>query len=91
MANAIDFLTDLILRIDGIPEDAKIELRLINALDRLFKALKDGFDPYVMPRRPGAYRESLLPLRQEVLEYIQLMEVGLNSFLAAHPIPTEEQ
>lgn len=73
----------------NIPEEVKIEIRLMKAVEGLVDCIAEGFEAYIKPRG-GEDRQRLLPLRQEVLEYIALMQAGLKTFLDAHPIPEKE-
>lgn len=85
-------LATAFLKHSALGEEDKIELRLMVAYESLTDTLHGGLLPYIEPTKPGEEDRArqLLPLRQEVLEYITLMEAGLKTFLDAHPMPAEE-
>lgn len=75
-----------------VPEEAAIELQLIEEYDEFHDELHAAFRNYAMPIDPSLesgveLQKELLPVRKEFLEYMQLMQVGLRSFLDAHPMP----
>lgn len=85
-----EILADAILA-SSIPEESKIEVRIMLAHkeldDRLGKAA-GRFSTPIPPTEAGEkYQKEVYPTRKEFLEYLQLMKVGLDSFLAANPIP----
>ena len=88
-------LTDAILE-GNLPEEHKIEVRILKAHRELRDLLNDSFDNFAQPIPPtevgNALCKDLYPLRKEFLEYLQAAKVGLESFLRSHPAPviTEE-
>lgn len=83
-------LADVILSID-IPEESKIEVRIMKAANDLESTLHKagiGFSEPIPPTEEGErLQKQLYPARKEFLEYLQLAKAGLDSFLAATPIP----
>ena len=85
-----DILANVILS-SSIPEESKIEVRIMLAyreLDDLLSKTSNGFAAPIPPTEAGEkFQEEAYPTRKEFLEYLQLMKVGLDSFLAANPVP----
>ena len=86
-----DIMIDAILSSEGIPEESKIEVRIMRAykdvealLDEIFK----GYSRPIPPTEEGKkVQAQIYPARKEFLDYLLLMKVGLESFVAANPIP----
>lgn len=73
------------------PECRKIELRIMLAAKKLRERIDSAFMAFADPLRDLEECEAVYPERKEVLEYIQLMGAGLDSFLAAHPAPVKHK
>lgn len=85
-----DIMMDAILKSD-LPKEAKIEVEIMRAFKDMVDALHAasiGFDCHIPPTEEGkAVQARIYPARKEFLEYLQLMKTGLDSFLAANPVP----
>lgn len=98
-SDAQDALKDILMAMTkaaiahvDVPEEAEIEVKLIEAYDSCQHDLHAAFREYALPIDPSLeggieLQKELLPVRKEFLEYMQLMQVGLRSFLTAHPMP----
>lgn len=73
------------------PECRKIELRIMLAAKKLCERIDSAFLAFADPIRDLEECEAAYPERKEVLEYIQLMGAGLDSFLTAHPTHTKNK
>lgn len=85
-------IAEAVLEHAGLPEEQAIELRLLMAFEELTATIDNYFTRVIKPTKPGEEdrAKQLFPFRQEVLEYITLMEAGLQTFIDAHPIPEKE-
>lgn len=85
-----DILANTILE-SSLPEENKIEVRIMLAykqLNDLLDETSQGFCTPTPPTESGKkFQKEAYPARKEFLEYLQLMNVGLVSFLAANPVP----
>lgn len=61
------------------------------AAKKLRERIDSAFMAFADPLRDLEECEAAYPKRKEVLEYIQLMGAGLDSFLAAHPAPVKHK
>lgn len=86
----IDLLTDHLLS-GPLPEEIKIDVRIMKAhreLDALLTDALNGFATPIPPTEEGKkLNQSLFESRKQFLEWLELTRVGLESFLAATPIP----
>lgn len=87
---AIDMLGEIMLSDPRMPESSKIEMRIMLASKKLTDKVTNSFLAFAQPERDPEKREALYPERKEVLEYIQLVSAGIDTFLAAHPAPVME-
>ena len=69
-----------------IPEHQKISIRLGRAYKTFDMQLQKALAYFMDPKRDMNESKRLYPERQEFLDYLQLLKVGLDSFLAVHPI-----
>lgn len=83
---ATELIMDLIANSPTIPEHLKIGVKIMNAYAAFDNCLVSAAKHFSEPAKSREENESLLPERQEFLEYLQLMKAGLDSFLTAHPI-----
>lgn len=90
MSAAIDILGEIMLSDPRMPESSKIEMRIMLASKKLTDKITTSFLAFAQPERDAEKREVLYPERKEVLEYIQLVSAGIDTFLAAHPAPAME-
>lgn len=88
---AIDLITEIMLSNPNTPECRKIELRIMLAAKKLRERIDSAFLAFADPIRDLEECEAAYPERKEVLEYIQLMGAGLDSFLTAHPTHTKNK
>lgn len=83
----MDELMDKIMEEPSVPEFLKIRLRLskihVRIRGKLDKAYFGFNEPSILPEMDMAK----YPARKEFLEYLLLMEAGLDSFLEAYPVP----
>lgn len=86
-----DVITDMLLSDPNCPEARKIEVQILSETKKLKIKFETAFLAFAEPAKDAATCEALLPLRREVLEYIRLMSVGVDSFLATHPAPFENK
>lgn len=84
-----NLITDMLLSDPSCPEARKIEIQILSETKKLKTKFEDAFLAFAEPVQDMETCEAMLPVRREVLEYIQLMGVGLDSFLAAHPVPAK--
>ena len=86
-----DIMIDAILTSDAIPKESKIEVQIMRAYKDIEALLDETFNGYSCPIAPTAegkeVQARIYPARKEFLEYLLLMKAGLESFLAANPIP----
>ena len=84
---AMDDLMEKIIEEPSVPEFLKIGLRISKTYGRIRGKLDKAYfgfnEPSMLPEMDAAK----YPARKEFLEYLLLMEAGLDSFLAAHPAP----
>lgn len=75
----------------SLPEEHKIEIRIMTAFRDFQEVMNNAYEGFANPIPPTeegeAFAKEIYPSRQEFLEYLQLMKAGLDSFLAANPIP----
>lgn len=86
----VDLLSDAILS-SSIPEESKIEVRIMqayNELDVLFHRTTRAFRcPIPLTEEGKALAKRIYPARQAFLEYLQLTKAGLENFLVNVPVP----
>lgn len=86
-----DMLTEMILRSPSVPEESKIEVRIMDTYRKFDTRLAEVFQGFATPiPSTGGGKEvqqRVYPARQAFLEWLQLTAAGLDSFLAATPIP----
>ena len=88
-AAAVDLIMDLIMNNPSTPEHLKLCARIPDAYTKLDKKLIVASKAFSTPAKDREENERLMPIRQEFLEYLQLMTAGLENFLATHPAPPE--
>lgn len=86
-----DMLTEMILKSPTIPEESKIEARIMDVYRKFDTRLTEVFQGFATPI-PSAgggkeVQQRVYPARQAFLEWLQLTAAGLESLLAVHPIP----
>ena len=86
-----DIMIDAILADDRIPKESKIEVQIMKAykdIETLLDVTYKGYACPIPPTEEGKEVQArIYPARKEFLEYLLLMKAGLESFLAANPIP----
>ena len=85
----IEFLSSAMLE-SSLPEAHKIELRIMLETKRLTDKITKAFLAFAEPVRSEERAEALFPVRKEVYEYLQLVSVGIDTFLETHPAPVTE-
>lgn len=88
---AIDMIGAILLSNPNTPESHKVSLRIMLETKRLTDKIQKAFLAFAEPERDPERREALYPERKEVLEYLQLVSAGIDTFLEAHPAPKAEQ
>ena len=88
MSASIDLVSSLFLADERTPEESKIELRILMELKDLDFQMRKMAD-YAIPEPRKERMKQLHPLREEVLEYLQLVHIGLQEFIRTHPVPEE--
>lgn len=83
-----DILTESILS-SNIPEESKIEVRIMSAYSELGELLSRTARVFGYPIPPAGQElaKQIYPARQAFLEYLQLTKAGLENFLANVPVP----
>ena len=84
----IDLIGELFLNDPNLPEWHKIELRLVREAKKMNTMLKSICD-FATSLRDEERTKELYPLRREVLEYITLVNAGMEAFLQEHPVPED--
>ena len=86
----VDILSETILS-SNIPEESKIEVRIMNTygkLDDLLSRTTRAFGCPIPATEEGkALAKRIYPARQAFLEYLQLTKAGLENFLVNVPVP----
>ena len=72
----VDMLSKLILEADNAPEHTKLNVQILNATDSLNETLFKHIEKYVSPDNTCTDIELLT----SILEYIKLVEAGINRF-----------
>ena len=88
---AIDMIGAILLSNPNTPESHKLSLRIMLETKRLTDKITEAFLPFAEPEKDPERREALYPERKEVLEYLQLVSAGIDTFLEAHPAPKADQ
>ena len=83
-------LADAALEDPDVPEERKTNIRLMMQLEKT-RELLEGMMVYTVPEIREERIMQLHPLRKEVLEYLQLVHMGLREFIRTHPIPGEQE
>lgn len=84
----MDQVKEQILKDPGIPEYMKVGFRITDAHHRIWTKLEKSFLDFGTMEATPAEAEKAYPEKKEYLEYLLLMEAGLDSFLEAHPAPS---
>lgn len=84
----IDLIGGLFLDDPKLPEWRKIEIRLVREAKKMDTMLKSICD-FAISLPDEERTKELYPLRREVLEYITLVNVGMEAFLQEHPVPED--
>lgn len=74
----MDMLSTMILEADNAPEHLKLNVQILNATESLDETLSKHIEKYVSPDSTCADIELLT----SILEYIKLVEAGINRFFA---------
>ena len=87
-----EMLCGMILNSDNIPEESKIEVRIMEAYRKFDIRLTEVFKGFSCPipthtEAGREVQERAYPARQAFLEWLQLTAAGLESLLAVHPVP----
>lgn len=88
----VDILTDSILSSDNIPEEIKIEVRIMAICREVEATVHKAMDDFACPLpsfdpEGSEVQRRVFPARQQFLEYMQLVQGGLNAFLQQCPPP----
>lgn len=86
-AKLLEEMKDQILADPSIPEYMKVGFRLSDAHSRIRKKLDEAYLGFGTPLANPVDAKMAFPERKEFLEYLLLMEAGLDSCLEAHPAP----
>ena len=73
-----DMLSKMILEADNAPEHIKLNVQILNATESLDETLFKHIEKYVSPDNTCTDIELLT----SILEYIKLVEAGINRFFA---------
>ena len=84
----VRMLADAALKDPDVSEEGKTNIRLMMQLEKT-RELLDGMMVYAVPEIREDRKMQLHPLRREVLEYLQLVHMGLREFIRTHPVPEE--
>lgn len=84
---AMDIIAEMLLKSDTLPEANKIEIRIATTAKRLADKVMYRFCEFAAPLKSLEEAESVFEKRREVLEYLQLVETGVDGFLAINPLP----
>ena len=87
-----DLMVESILAADGIPEESKIEVRIMKVCHEIQETVNKAMNDYgcPLPQSDPEGSEAMrnaYPVRREFLEYMQLMKNGLDTFLQQCPPP----
>ena len=86
-----EMLCGMILNSDNIPEESKIEVRIMESyrkFDILLTEVFKGFSCPISSTDVGKeVQKRVYPARQAFLEWLQLTAAGLESLLEVHPVP----
>ena len=86
-----DMLTSMILKNENVPEESKIEVRIMDAYRKFDMRLTEvfvGFSTPIPSSDAGRkVQKRVYPARQAFLEWLQLTAAGLESLLECHPVP----
>lgn len=85
----LDMIGGMMLESD-LPENRKIELRVLLETKKLTDKIKKAFLAFAEPVNDDQKAEALFPVRKEVYEYLQLVSAGFDTFLETHPAPMTE-
>lgn len=81
-------LSEVILEDPEIPEQMKIGLRIIDAADDLNQKIRRMVERFVdVEVLEDPWWEEKYAGRREVLEYLQLVNAGVDAFLEIHSAP----
>ena len=83
----MNLMKDKIIADQSIPEFLKIGFRLSDAHTRIRTKLDRAYLGFGNPPACPDDAQKSYSERKEFLEYLLLMEAGLDSFLEAHPAP----
>lgn len=79
-------LTDLLLEVD-MPEEQKIGIKLCKAAKQTSHSIQTLMEKYANPKLPDS--PELFETRQQVLEYLGLVNLGLKQFMETTKLPNE--
>lgn len=86
-----DIMIESILSSSIIPEESKIEVRIMQICRDIEAAVHKAMDDFACPIPPTEegkeVQRKAFPARQAFLEYLQLMKGGLDTFLSQVPAP----
>ena len=86
-----DMLTDLIIQSETVPEESKIEVRIMSAYRKFDTRLTEVFQGFACPvpstEEGKEVQKRAFPARKAFLEWLELTAAGLESLLTAYPIP----
>lgn len=85
----LDMIGGMMLESD-LPENRKIELRVLFETKKLTDKIMKAFLAFAKPVNDDQKAEALFPVRKEVYEYLQLVSAGIDTFLETHPAPMTE-
>lgn len=81
---AIDVIGAILLSNPNSPESRKVGIRIMLETKQLTDKIEKSFLAFVEPDMDSERCEALYPERKEVLEYLQLVSAGIDTFLQAH-------
>lgn len=83
----LDKMAERIIEDPSVPEYMKVSLRLNNVHRRIENKLHAAWAGFAKPELSMEEEKRTYPEKKAFLEYMLLMEAGLDSFLKAHPAP----
>lgn len=84
---AVDMLFEMVLNDPEVPEDRKIGMRILKEAENASKKLQAITRTFGAPDGDDAASKKNYAVRREVLEYIRMVNAGIDAFLELHPAP----
>lgn len=85
---AIRMISEMLMHDEDLPDELRVGLRLSDAAEKAHQKIAQMMELYVNPSAPGGMdHEARYPVRKELEDYLNLMIVGMDSFIQTHPVP----